>query len=177
MAIHTVTRTIRIDQAADDAIQKYARDEKISANFLINRALRAYLEWQIAVQKFGLSTIQKSQLIKLIAPFDDNECKAMGAWAARESFKPLAEHQFSRLDFEASIEILRRFSEYGRCYEFDYVSVGKRHTLFIKHSSGTKWSYYYNGLIKAVFEGMLGLKVDFEFTEELCIAQIDLGII
>ena len=41
----TVTRTVRIDRIVDSRIVALADKERLSTNFLVNKALRRYVEW------------------------------------------------------------------------------------------------------------------------------------
>ena len=170
------TRTIRIDEVLDKLVEKSANDESVSINFLVNKALQTYLEWNVVSRKFGLSTIPRPLLNRFIDHHSENECKELGHWVAKQSFKPFAEYQFGQLTLQTSLEVFRRFAKYGGLYEFDAISDSHKLVIFLKHGSGLKWSIYYSSLIEAVYSEMLSRNVRIETTDDLCLSQIDLVV-
>jgi hypothetical protein len=172
--LRSFTRTIRIDEVLNKLVEKSANDEGVSVNFLVNKALQAYLEWNVVSRKFGLSTIPRSLLNRFMEHHSENDCKDLGHWVAKESFKPFAEYQFGQLTFQSSLEVFRRFAKYGGLYEFDAISDSHKLVIFLKHGSGRKWSIYYSGLIETVYRDMLGRNVKIEMADDLCLAQVDL---
>ncbi len=174
VSLKTFTRTIRMQEDLYRLLAKSAGDQRVSVNFLANQALRTFLEWSLVSRKFGLSTIPRSFLNRLMDRYAENECGELGRWVSRESFKPFAEYQFGELSVESAVEVFRRFGEYGVLYEFDEIRDDHKQVLFLKHDAGRKWSMFYSGLIQSVYKELLGKNVNIETTEELCISQIDL---
>ena len=163
-----------MNEVLDKLVEKSANDESVSVNFLVNKALQAYLEWNVVSRKFGLSTIPRSLLNRFMEHHSENECKELGHWVANESFKPFAEYQFGQLSFQSSLEVFRRFAKYGGLYEFDATSDSHKLVIFLKHGSGRKWSIYYSSLVESVYSDMLGRDVKIETTDDLCLAQVNL---
>jgi hypothetical protein len=176
MLLKSSTRTIRIDDVLDKLVEKSANEDSISVNSLVNKALQTYLEWDVVSRKFGLSTVPRSLLNRFIEHHSENECKELGHWIAKESFKPFAEYQFGQLTFQSSLEVFRRFAKYGGLYEFDTMSDSHKLMIFLKHGSGRKWSIYYSGLVEAIYRDMLGSNVKIETTDELCLSQVELVV-
>ena len=175
MATTSVTRTIRIEDDLNRAIEKLAKEDRTSVNFVINSALRQFIEWDMVTGKFGLATFPLSLVNKLFQKYSDVECEEIGKWAAHELFKPFTEYQFGSFTFETSLEAIRKLGKYTGRFKFDDTQNGGQHIIFLKHSSGSKCSHYYLGLSQTLFGEMLKLNVRTELTEDLCIAKIDLA--
>lgn len=164
-----------MEQSLDSLVEKTAKDVGESANALVGKALRAYLEWNVVSRKFGLSTVPRPLLNRLIEHHTETECIELGRWIAKESVKPFAEYQFGELSVQSCKEVLKRFGEYGSLYEFDETRDGEKQLIFLKHGSGPRWSSYYVGLVESVYKGILGRNVKTETTDEICIFQINLS--
>ena len=122
--------------------------------------------------KFGMGSFSLSFVNKLIEKFSDEECEDLGKWSARELFKPFAEYQFGELSFESFLEVCKRFAKYAGRYKFDTAENGTEFILFLKHGSGRKWSYYYDGLIHSIFAELLSGSVKTELTDDLLVSKI-----
>ena len=173
MSSRSSTRTIRLEDGLDKEIARLAEEDGTSVNFIVNRALQEFSEWDIVSRKFGFGEFSLAFVNKLMQKLDDKECEDLGNWSAREVFKPFAEFQFGNLTFESFLEVFRRFAKYSGRFKFDDAKKGTQHMIFLKHDSGRKWSLYYCGLVKSIFEDMLGGHVKLEYTEDLMVVKID----
>ena len=52
-----ITRTIRIDEDLERSISKISKDDRTSVNFVVNTALRGYVEWGVVAKKFGFVSV------------------------------------------------------------------------------------------------------------------------
>ena len=172
-----ITRTIRIDEDLERSISKISKDDRTSVNFVVNTALRGYVEWGVVAKKFGFVSVVQPFLNKLIDSFSEDECENLGRLSGTEYFKPLTEYQFGTFTFRSSLESFRLVGRYGGRYEFDSVTDGKKHIIFLRHGSGRKWSFYQKGLFEAVYGDILGLSFTTEVTDDLCIAQVEVASI
>src|SRR5436189_6468448 len=80
-----VTRTIRLDGDTDRALSGLAEKERVSVNFLVNRALRKFIEWDVYAEKFGFLSLPASMITKMMSYLSDEEAKEMGRWPGRTS--------------------------------------------------------------------------------------------
>jgi hypothetical protein len=173
MSSRTTTRTIRIDDDLDQKIERLAKADGTSVNFVANAALREHLEWYLVAKRFGMASFSLSLVNKFIEKFDEKECEALGRWAAIDLFKPYVEYQFGDFTMETFLESCERFARYSGRFRFDHTRSGGRSIIFLKHGSGRKWSYYYDGLIKSIFEDLLHCGVKTELTDELLVSKVD----
>jgi hypothetical protein len=167
-----ITRTIRIEQDTNGAIQKLAEEEGISVNFLANKAIKTYLEWNVVARKLGLCSVSDSLMNRLVECHDEKKCEELGRRSAREVVEPYAEYLYGGLTVDNAEAVLRKLSQYGGRFEFAESGDAKWKILLLRHSSGKKWSIYYSGLIETIYKEMFGKTITLTCTEDLCIARI-----
>jgi len=169
----STTRTIRLDQDLNEAIEKLAREDKVSVNWLVNSALREAVEWSFVVPKLGVATFPKYITDKLLARLTNEECEELGEQAGREFTKPFAEFRFGNPTLEDYIETIRVFAKYTGQFNFlaKYGEGGKI-VLIVKHNSGIKWSHMYKGTGEYIFHDRLHRNVVHELTDSHVVATI-----
>jgi len=64
-----------------------AEKERVSVNFLVNRALRKFIEWDVYAEKFGFLSLPASMITKMMSYLSDEEAKEMGRWAGQNLVK------------------------------------------------------------------------------------------
>src|SRR5881409_1640440 len=88
----TVTRTVSIDRIVDSRIVALADKERLSTNFLVNKALRRYVEWEAEAEHFGFVSIPNSIVGKTFDYLTAEQARDFGGWAGRnkipESARP-----------------------------------------------------------------------------------------
>jgi hypothetical protein len=167
-----VTRTVRLDDDLDRAIQDRARDANVSVNFLVNKLIRRFIEWDVPAEKFGTVHVPSVLLQRLYDETDDGKAEALGRLIAREYFGPFCKYLFGELSFERSILAFKRMAEYGGRFAFDTSSDKRNHIIVLRHQGGEKISSYYSGLLLGVFNDLLKMDIKVESTHDLCIAQV-----
>jgi hypothetical protein len=166
------TRTIRLDDDLNREIEQLSKTEGTSVNFVINSALREYVEWSIIGRKFGMGSYSNPLANRLILKFGDDEVKELGKWAAREILVPFAQYQFGELTLRSFLEGFRRFSKYSGRFKFDYIEKGDTHIMLLKHGAGRKWSVYFSSFLQTVFEELLKIDAKIEMTDDIVIGKI-----
>jgi phage-related holin len=168
----SVTRTIRLDEDLDTAIQDRARDSKMAVNYLVNRAVRRLIEWDIPSEQIGMVAMPMTLVTSLFGQIDEQSCTKLGKMVSVEFFKPFAEYLFGEFSVYTSIMLFKRIAEYGRSFVFDTSSDSRKHLLVLRHGRGRKLSVYYASLIEGVFHDLLGRQVEVEYTDALCMSQL-----
>jgi hypothetical protein len=167
-----VTRTVRLDDDLDRALQDRARDANVSVNFLVNKLIRKFIDWDVPAERVGTVHVPSILIKRLYEEIDDGEAESLGVWIGHEFYQPFCKYLFGELTFETSIVAFKRMSEYGGRFVFDSSSDKKNHILVLRHGAGQKLSAYYAGLLRGVYEELLKMEVKVECTRDLCIAQI-----
>jgi len=170
----SVTRTLRIDPELDKAIGRRASNDRVSVNFLVNRCIRRFVEWDALTAQFGMVTVPRLVLSELAGGKDTDAIERLGRMVARNFLEPAATYSLGTFDVASAIEMLRRSSTYGGRFSFD-VGDGHdshSHVIVIRHDEGWTWSRYYVGLLDEAFRVILGKDTKITFTDALCVAQL-----
>lgn len=168
----SITRTVRLDDDLDRAIQNRAKESNVSVNFLINRLIRKFIEWDVPAEKFGLGPVAAILLNRLFDEISEEASGELGKWAAHEFFSPFCRYLFGELTYETSILTFRRASEYGSRYAFDTTSDSRNRVIVLRHNGGPKISSFYAGIFKGIYSDILKMELNVESTHDYCIAQL-----
>ena len=167
-----VTRTIRLDGDTDRALSTLAEKERVSVNFLVNRALRKFIEWDVYADKFGFVSMPSSLVTKMMSYLSDEEAKEMGRWAGQNLVKDFLTFWFKEVSVTTLVKGYPALeSKYGKSFEYEEHVEGGRWTIILKHGRGIKWSHYYEELLRSVFEQLLKKEVKTERTEDQVVAR------
>src|SRR5207247_11350153 len=63
----SITRTVRIDEDVQDAIEHIAEQQNLSVNALVNKALRKFAFWDTALEKFEAVSTPSQLLVKMMS--------------------------------------------------------------------------------------------------------------
>jgi hypothetical protein len=168
----SVTRTVRLDDDLDKAIQNRAKDSNVSVNFLVNKLIRKFVDWDIPAEKLGIVHVPAVLFKRLFDSFDDDAAEGLGRWLAHEHYDPFFKYVFGELTFEKTVDHFRMGSEYGGRFSFAINSDERNHTIVIKHNAGMKFSRFYAGLLKGVYTDILTMDLKVECTADLCLAHL-----
>ncbi|MDG6997009.1 MAG: hypothetical protein JRN52_13900 [Nitrososphaerota archaeon] len=167
----TTTRTIRIEEDVDSALVELATRERISVNFLVNSALRKYVEWDYLAERFGIVTNFTGASRKMMAYLSDDEVKELARWVGRNQFKEFVTFWFKSIDLENVLRSIKLLGYSGNFRYEEYVN-GKVRTSVCKHNCGPKWSLYYEQVFKSVFEDLVKTQVTVESTDDQVLLKI-----
>lgn len=168
-----ITRTIRLEEDLDRLLQKIAKDERATVNAVVNRAIRRYVDWDRHAQRFGMMAVRPEMLSILMERQSLEEAKELGRQSAKNSMRPAVESIFVDFTLPNVVEFLRRFSTYGGRYQFEDSVEGRKHVILMRHALGLKWSTYYEGILKGIFEDELGIKINVNVLPEVCMGKFE----
>lgn len=172
----SVTRTIRIERDVDDFLRKFADREGISVNFLVNKAIRRLVEWDVFAEKFGMVSMPSSLLVKMMDALSDAEAAELGAWVGKNLLPEFLTFWFKEVSLQSVVVGYSRLTaRYARAFEYEeYVKEG-RWTIVLKHGGGPRWSIYYEALLRTVLQVLLkGAEAQMERTEDQVLARFSL---
>jgi hypothetical protein len=173
MPTGSTTRTIRIEDDLNNKIEKLAELEGTSVNFVVNSALREYMEWSTVCRKFGMGSFHIALVSRLLQNLSEEEAKKLGRWAARELFGPFVEYQFGKVSFQSFLGLVGRFGKYSGRFRYDQSEIDGQYIILLKHGSGRKWSLYYSGLLEVMCEDYLKMEPKIEITDDIMVAKIE----
>jgi hypothetical protein len=169
--IKNVTRTIRIDDDLDLALQERARDERVSVSFLINRLVRKNINWDIPSQELGFVQLPSGLIMKLYENIDVDALEKLGRWTAREYMEPLGRLIMGVFDFNSSVEIFRRMSTYGGQFGFEGANNRRNRNIVLRYNGDRKTAAYLIGLLRGVYQDILRMEAEIEAKQNFCIAM------
>jgi hypothetical protein len=156
-----------------EAIQELARKERVSVNFIANKALRRFVEWDVAASTQGFVSISSELLVKLMETLSPKQAQELGRWAGKTSYVPSMKYLSPTLSLPVAIKGLHMLSQYGGRFKFDHSERGRRHVIMIRHSMGRNWSAYYAGALEGIFGDSLGKKVRLKVGTDICLCEFE----
>ena len=166
-----MTRTVRFDQDLDDAVQALANHRRMSVSALVNRALRHLIEWDRVAELFEMMTFTPALVEDLFEKLSVDEARQWGRSTANQLAKSMVTLMFGEFDVVHVIEGLRRLGTETNTFRFDDRVSGRKHKMVIRHGRGTKWSAYYEGMLRGIFEDGLLIHLDVSTTKDNCLAS------
>jgi len=157
----SITRTVRIDEDVQDAIEHIAEQQNLSVNALVNKALRKFAFWDTALEKFEAVATPSQLLVKMMEYLSDQNAKDLARSAGTNIAKELMQFMFKEVTLNA---VLRHFELQGVHHvsiHFDHSNEGEAHTIVMRHTMGPKWSIFYEELIRSLFTE-LGILIELE---------------
>lgn len=168
----SITRTIRIDADTDRFLREFSDKEGVSVNFLVNRALRRLVEWDIYAEKFGIVALPSAVVTKMMEHLTEEEAADLGRWVGKNLLREFLTFWFKGVTLEALVEGFPRLSsQYGKAFEYQGHEEGGRWTLVLKHGNGMRWSIYYEALLKSAYLELLDTVIVTEKTENQVVAR------
>jgi len=170
----SVTRTLRVDEDMDKAIETSAAKQNVSVNFLVNSLLRRYVEWDSPAMSLGYVVVPSLLLDELAKAKDEETLEQLGRKVARDFLIPATVYALGETTVASAIEVMRRASLYTGRFGFDLQEGrdSRSHVLIIRHDQGRLWSRYYVGLLDETFRVLLGEAAKTTYTDSLCILQL-----
>jgi hypothetical protein len=164
-------RTFRIETDVGNAIERIAKEERVSLNQVANRALKRYVEWERAPSNRGLVSVPSLLLVKLMADQSETRARELGRWAGRELFLPNLKAMHPTLSLERAEGMMRMLGSYGGRFTFDITVEGKKRIITIGQKMGRNWSLYYAGALETIFEKLLGKILRETVSENMCVVE------
>lgn len=172
----SVTRTIRIERDVDEFLRRFADREGISVNFLVNKAIRRLVEWDVYAEKFGMVSLPESLLVKMMESLTDDEAGALGQWVGQNLLPEFLTFWFREVSLQSVVMGYSRLTaRYAGAFEYEERSREGRWTIVFKHGGGSRWSVYYEGLLQTALQSLLkGAEIRTEKTDDQVIARFAL---
>jgi predicted transcriptional regulator len=170
----SVTRTLRLDEDVDQALERMAEEVGESVNSIAERALRKLVEWDRLAETAGLVVISPITLGKLMDTQTLEEARALGGSIGREVWKPIIISNFGEVSVTSTLETIKLISRYMSRFEFHYATEESKNVITIRHPGGIKWSAFYLGAADSIFGETLGLDIMSNMTEELATLEFNM---
>jgi hypothetical protein len=170
----SVTRTLRLDEDVDAALERLSEESGESVNAMAGRALRKLVEWDRLAETAGLVVISPLTLAKLMNAQTLEDARALGRTIGSEVWKPIIISNFGEVNLTSTLETVRLISRYMGRFDFHYVTEGSKSVVTIRHSGGIRWSAFYLAAADSIFGEILGLDCRSSMTEELVTLEFNM---
>jgi hypothetical protein len=155
----TVNRTFRIESGSDGKLEVLSREQNIPINFLVNKAIKRFVDWEVHAERFRFLSVSPSTQAKLMGYLTEGQARELGKWWAENAIIGLIVFWFKKFDFDTLMQAIELLgSEYGRIFTHKFsVDDDGTYTIVLRHERGLKTSYFYEEAAKSLLT-RLGLK-------------------
>jgi hypothetical protein len=175
-ASQSITRTIRIDEDVDDFLRRFSDKDGVSVNFLVNKALRKLVEWDIYAEKFGIVAVPSSLVRRMMDYLSDDQARELGSWVGKNLIREFVTFWFKEVSFQTIVKGYPKLAaQYGHSFEYEEHVEGGRWVIVIKHGMGHRWSLYYEELVKSLFRELLHKEAAVDKTEDQVVARFSIA--
>lgn len=162
-----MTRTLRLDDDVDAALEKMAEERGESVNAIAERALRRLVEWDRLAESAGLVVVSSMTLGRLMDSQTLEQARSLGEFVGNEAWKPIIISKYGEVTLEHALKSIELIARYMGRFDFIYSTEGPKRVVTIRHSGGIRWSEFYLGAANALFSKALGLAIKPVMSEEL----------
>jgi predicted transcriptional regulator len=170
-----VTRTLRLDDDVDAALERMAEERGESVNAIAGRALRKLVEWDRLAESAGLVVISSTTMGRLMDSQTPEQARALGEFVGNEVWKPIIISRYGEVTLESVLKSIELIARYMGRFDFVYSTEGLKRVVTIRHSGGIKWSEFYLGAATPLFSQALGLAFNHITTEELISIEFEIS--
>jgi len=169
-----VTRTLRLDDDVDAALERVAEESGESVNAIAGKALRKLVEWDRLAEKAGLVVVSPITMGRLMDSQTLEQAKELGEVVGVEVWKPVIISNFGEVTLTSVLNSIELISRYMGRFEFHYATEGPKRVVTVRHAAGLKWSAFYLGAAISLFEKTLGIECKPTLTEELASLEFEM---
>jgi hypothetical protein len=169
-----VTRTLRLDDDVDAALEKMAEEKGESVNAIAGRALRKLVEWDRLAENADLVVISSTTMRRLMDSQTPEQARALGEFVGNEVWKPVIVSRYGEVTLESVLKSIELIARYMGRFDFIYSTEGSKRVVTIRHSGGIRWSEFYLGAATPLFSQVLGAAFNPLTTEELISIEFEM---
>ena len=166
-------------------MQRYADQNEISLNGLVNKIFRRYIEWDNYENKIGMIPVPKiflSSLIDKMMILVESKDITVESYK-EELIKYLAQIAFSnikdsvlfmRKEFNlwSVLSVLEAYMKVSGINSDHRVKAGNKHIFVIQHDMGEYWSLFTKELLTLIFNKLANVRVEISSTENSVVAEV-----
>lgn len=170
----TVTRTIRINEAYDDALRYEAERQGVSVNTLVEQLLRRYTHIYRYFDNLNAITISGNTLGKFISNISNEKMSEIGQALGEERPKNVLLMRGLPLDYNSVIWYLTEcLGGASSWYTSTYHQRGEHDILHLSHILGEGWSFFLERYVTAFIKEVLGIIPESEIMSNSVAFTID----
>ena len=156
------TRTLRIDEAFNGALESEAEKKGVSVNNLMEHILEDYINHDRWVDRRNGMIIMPSVMKNIIEAIDDNTIinlgTALGSFIPREG---LLMRGLDKSEEKAEILILRILGEHDNWFSASYHHHSRAY-FYLRSFMGDKWMLFVEAYLAAFFRESVGVEAEYK---------------
>ncbi|MBI2183657.1 MAG: hypothetical protein HYU39_01730 [Thaumarchaeota archaeon] len=160
----STTFTLRVDQDILDALKDEAGRQGVSANVLVNKQLRKYVDWGRFSERYGMISISKNALRRLLRVIPDETLRELATEGGREGPIDIILFVWGEVTMENVIKLLHIFAVYHGMGDLEEHDENGRKRFVFHHDMGPKRSIYIEAFFKSMFKSLFNYSPKFETT-------------
>jgi len=147
----TETSSFRLDKEIFAEFKKYAKDQSLTTNSMINKIMREYMEWGSKASAIQVIPYPSGIIMELLKKHTEEEIRKIGRNYAKDHFS----ENILLLKNEESVETFLEFAKnWCDASGFPYSTKEKNGTIVftIRHNQGNKFSVLLDEILKTNIE-------------------------
>lgn len=169
----SAAKSIRIDQALLDIIEKRAEQENLSTNAFIENVLLKYAKHFMFLDDFSTMTLSQLVVQSFLAEIPDKKLEELGADLGRKGLKNYLLMRGIEASLDSIIEVLdENYAEGGGWFELHSHSLNGKKLLHFTHRNGLKWSKFLSYYLESMFLELLDIEINLEMTDSYVTVRI-----
>ncbi len=160
----STTLTIRLEQTVLGILKEEAQRQGLSVNVLVNRQLRKYVDWGRHAERYGMITIPKDGLRRLLKAIPDATLRELGASAGKDGPRDLILFIWGDVTLENAIKLLHIYDDHHRMGNLEQHEEDGKIRFVLHHEMGIKRSIYMEAYFTSMFETLFNYTPQIETT-------------
>ncbi|MBI4257963.1 MAG: hypothetical protein HY619_03315 [Thaumarchaeota archaeon] len=160
----STTFTLRLDQDILNALRDEAGRQGISVNVLVNRHLRKYVDWGRFAERYGMISMSKNALRRLIRSIPDETLRSLAMEGGKEGPIDLILFMWGEVTLENAIKLIHFFAEHQGIGDLEERAENGDKRFVIHHDMGPKRSIYIEAFFKSMFKSLFNYLPKFDST-------------
>jgi hypothetical protein len=146
-------------------LRKEAQENDVSVNTLVCQIIRNHINWHSIAPKAGFISVRKPLIMGLLEKLNDMDIKSLAQHIAYVSNRDYLLLLRSKISLDTAIDF---FESWLRACAFAYrheTTDGFRHSYFVQHDMGRKWSLYIGELYQHFFRECSATIINYDVRE------------
>ena len=166
-------KSIRIDQALLDILEKKAEDENLSTNAFIEKILMKYATHYMYLEDYPSIILSQQMFRSLIEEIHDEKIEELGNQLGSIGLRGYLLMRGITPSLDSILRILElNYGKEGGWFDYHCHDVGGKKLVHCTHRYGLKWSKFLANYIETIFYEILEFDIDVEYTESYVTMRI-----
>jgi hypothetical protein len=150
----TVTLSLRISEAAYNALQEDSKKQNTSINTIANQILMTYAQHDRHFKKYGLVKTSTPLFARILNAVSDDALIEAAKSTGTGELQSIVLSTTGELSVSKILDWLKRVGTYSNLYDYSEVSHGGRTLVTLSHQFGSKGSLFLVSYLDSLFNSV-----------------------